>query len=147
MKRIITPLFIFLLVGMGCEKQDSKSISSGNIELISPKGIGFFESEPKMMDEVKSVVGSDFGTLESFHIKKIEYYEDKGKSLALVTYEANGVEHANVAFLIASELKTSFKCTATSCLCRLDIYPDGSGQYIYECGGCNTNCHFEISQN
>lgn len=147
MKRIIIPLLICLTAIIGCEKQDSKPIYSNDIELISPEGVSFFESESKMIDEVKAVVGNDFGMLKSIDIKKIDYYEDKTKSLALVTYEVNGVEHANVAFLITSELKTSFKCTATNCLCRLDIYPDGSGQYIYECGGCNTNCHFEVTQN
>lgn len=147
MKRIIILVLICLTAIIGCEKQDSKSISSKNIELISPEGVDFFESESKMTDEVKAVVGNDLGMLKSFGIKKIQYYEDKTKSLALVNYEANGIEHANVAFLIASGLKSSFKCTATSCLCRIDIYPDGNGQYIYECGGCNTNCHFEVTQN
>jgi len=146
MKRIIIPLLISLTIIMSCKKDNSKN-GSTNIELASPKGVNFFESEATMASEVKTVIDKDFGELRSFTIKKVEYFEDKTKSLALVTYEANGKEHANIAFLVSGEQKATFKCTATDCLCRLDVSQDSEGQYVYECGGCNTNCHFEVSQN
>lgn len=73
MKRIIIPLLICLILAMGCRKLDSKPGSPNNIELISPGGIIFFESGSKMLDEIKAVVGNDFGVLKSFGIKKIQY--------------------------------------------------------------------------
>lgn len=129
---------LLLAMFFSCTKQDSK--------LSSPTGVEFFGSEAKMTAEVTAIIGNDFGDLKNFYIKKVNYYEDKEKSLAHITYVANGKEYSNIVFVITAQKKTSFKCTTTNCQCRLDIYSDGQGQYIYECGGCNTDCHLEVTQ-
>lgn len=136
MNKIIFLLLCIIL--LSCQKEE--------IKLNSPNGVEFFKSTEKMREEVKNVIKNDFGNLKEIKIKDVKYFEDKVKSIGLVTYEANGVEHSNILFLVTAKEKTSFKCTASSCLCRIDIFLDSNGQYAYECGGCNTDCHWEIIQ-
>ena len=137
MKKLL--ILLLPLLALSCRK-------SNDVRVLSPKGIEFFSSAQKMSDAVKKSVGDDFGIIKTFSIKRVDYFEDKEKSLGLVTYEVNGQEHSNIMFLTTAETNKTYKCTATDCLCRMDIYPDENGGYVYECGGCATNCHWEVSE-
>lgn len=135
MKKLL--ILLLPILALSCQK-------SNEISIVSPKGIEFFSSEQKMSDAVRSAVENDFGSIRTFALKKVDYFEDNEKSLGLVTYEVNGQEHSNILFLTTAEANKTYKCTATNCQCRIDVYPDESGGYVYECGGCATNCRWEV---
>lgn len=115
-------------------------------ELTSPNGVEFFTSEAELQHQVRKAIGDDFGPVESFRITKIDYYEDAKKSLGLITYQANGRERTNILFAVTPASKKLYKCTTAGCACSVRMYRDDtSGENAYECGGCNNDCHWEVT--
>lgn len=115
-------------------------------ELKSPNGVEFFTSRTELTNAVQKAVSGDFGNISELSVKDIEYYEDTKQSVGLITYEINGVEHANLVIAVTPTSKKMYKCTAAGCACRAEIIKDSAtGDILTECGGCNNDCHWEIT--